>query len=220
MQFPAPTYLQNKSNEIDLDQFLLFLLNIEENDELIDLCRKKILHGIPHIFNEKEDTYYEFRKRVSINFGIDFHEVFITGSAKLGFSPHKRKMFDYDSDVDIAIVSPKLYDKILDIICEYQMELRNSRRAVTSQEIKMYHDFLEYTAIGWIRPDKLPISFKVGKLKNEWFEFFNSISHGKSEIGNYQASAGVFKTHQHFEKYTISGFRKLKKSLEVDQIHV
>jgi hypothetical protein len=220
MQFTVPTYSQNSNNDINLDQFLSFLLNTKENDDLIDLCRKKILHGIPHIFNEKEDTYYEFRKRVSINFEIDFHEVFITGSAKLGFSPHKRKKFDYDSDIDIAIVSPKLYDKIFDIIYDYQMEIRNSRRAVTAKEMKMYHEFLEYTAIGWIRPDKLPTSFQIGKMKNEWFEFFNSISYGKSEIGNYKASAGIFKTYQHFEQYTISGFRKLKKSLEVNQSNV
>lgn len=201
---------------MNLDDFLSFLLKIEDEDDgLMDLCRKKILHGIPHIFEGKEDAYYEFRKRISRKFNIDFHEVFITGSAKLGFSPHKRKVFDYDSDIDIAIVSPKLYEEILYVIYDYQMELRRARRKIAFDELKMYHDFLEYTALGWIRPDKLPLSFKVDKLKTEWFEFFRSISYGGSEVGNYKASAGVFKTYQHFENYTVSGFRQLKKSLEV-----
>lgn len=200
---------------MNLDDFLSSLQEIKD-DELTDLCRKKILHGIPYIFKDREDAYYEFRKRISQEFDVDFHEVFITGSAKLGFSPHKRKKFDYDSDIDVAIVSPKLYEKILNVICGYQMELRRSRRTITADELKMYHSFLEYTAMGWIRPDKLPLSFKVNELRNEWFEFFKSISYGKSEVGNYKVAAGLFKTYQHFEQYTVSGFRDLKSSLEIE----
>jgi hypothetical protein len=200
---------------VNLDDFRLSLLEIDDDGGLMDLCRKKILHGIPYIFEGKEDAYYEFRKRVSQEFDIDFYEVFITGSAKLGFSPHKNKVFDYDSDIDIAIVSVKLYERILDVICNYQMELNRARKSITQNELNQYHRFLEYTAIGWIRPDKLPLSFQVNELKDKWFDFFNSISYGESEIGNYKAAAGVFKTYQHFERYTVSGFRQLKKSLEV-----
>ncbi|ACK66622.1 conserved hypothetical protein [Rippkaea orientalis PCC 8801] len=198
-----------------LENFLCLLKGLENDDQLIDLCRKKILHGIPYIFQGREDEYYNFRNKISQEFDIDFHEVFITGSAKLGFSPRKRKEFDYDSDIDVAIVSLKLYDKILDIIYNYQMELRRSRTAITERELTMYHQFLEYTAMGWIRPDKLPISFKVHQLKNNWFEFFKSISYGQSEVGNYKVSAGVFKTYKHLEQYIVSDFKQLKNELEV-----
>ena len=209
-----------ESDVVNLENFLLYLLEIEDDDGLMNLCRKKILHGVPYIFEGKEDAYYEFRKKISERFSIDFHEVFITGSAKLGFSPHKQKIFDYDSDIDIAIVSPKLYESVLEKIYDYQMEVRRARRTVTSNELKMYHEFLEYTALGWIRPDKLPVSFQINKLKDEWFEFFKSLSYGKSEIGDYKVSAGVFKTYKHFEKYTVSGFKQLKKSLEVKEKNV
>lgn len=205
---------------MSLDNFLLSLQKTEDDNGLMDLCRKKILHGTPYVFEGREDAYYEFRKRISYEFKVDFHEIFITGSAKLGFSPYKQKPFDYDSDIDVAIVSTKLYEGILDVICSYQMELRRARRTITSDELRMYHIFLEYTAMGWIRPDKLPLAFKVDKLKNNWFSFFNSISYGKSEVGNYKVSAGVFKTYKHFEQYTVSGFRDLRNSLEVKQENV
>ncbi|WP_308255042.1 hypothetical protein [Geminocystis sp. GBBB08] len=68
---------------------------------------------------------------------------------------------------------------------------------------------MNITAIGWIRPDKLPLSFGVDILKQEWFDFFKSISYGKSEIGNYKVSAGVFKSYSHFEKYTISSLKQI-----------
>ncbi|HLO88547.1 MAG TPA: hypothetical protein VK203_26555 [Nostocaceae cyanobacterium] len=200
---------------MNLNEFLSSLLEVKDDSELTDLCRKRVLHGTPYIFIGQEDKYYEFRKRISEKFEISFYEVYVTGSAKLGFSPHKKKYFDYESDIDVAIVSQKLYEKIINIIAIYQMELRRARRKVSLDELEMYHSFLEYTAIGWIRPDKLPVSFKIKEMKDEWFEFFKSISYGKSEVGNYKVSAGIFKSYEHFENYTLSGLKDLKQSLEV-----
>ncbi len=205
---------------MSLKDFLLLLKGCSNKNDLIDFCRKNILHGTPVIFADREDDFYEFRKRIADNFDIIFHEIFITGSGKLGFSPHKRKEFDYDSDIDVAIVSNTLFEQILEIIRQYQMELRRFRKSVTEQEIKMYHEFLEYVAIGWIRPDKLPISFQVNELKDNWFDFFQSISYDKSEVGNYKVTAGIFKSYSHLEEYTLSGLKELKKSITLGEKHV
>jgi hypothetical protein len=200
---------------VAIEDFLQSLSNADSDAAVSDLCRKHVLHGTPHVFSGREDDYYEFRKRLAVKFDISFHEVFITGSAKLGFSPHKRTLFSYDSDVDVAIVSPLLYERMMETIREYQMSLRDARRAVTGKEIFMYHQFLEYAAIGWIRPDKLPLSFRVGELKRDWFDFFTSMSYGGSEVGDYKVSAGVFRSYRHLELYILSGLRHLKTSLEV-----
>lgn len=198
-----------------MEEYLARLASINDESELLDFCRKKILHGTPYVFINKEDEYYEFRKKIANNFRIDFHNILITGSGKLGFSPHKNKKFDYDSDIDVAIISSKLYDEVMLSIHEYQMELRENRRVVTVSEIRLYHSFLEYGAIGWMRPDLLPTSFKVRELKEKWFGFFNSISHGKSEVGNYKVTAGIFKSYTHLEKYTMSGLMQVKAGLKV-----
>lgn len=171
------------------------------------------------MFHGDEDAYYFFRKRIADKFQINFHEVFITGSAKLGFSPHKRKQFDLDSDIDIALTSSALYDRMMDFIHDYQMELRENRKAVSLDEMKSYHKFLEYSAIGWMRPDLLPTSFRVAELKTEWFSFFDSISHGKSEVGNYKVTAGAFKSYGHLERYAISGLRSLKTNLQIGALY-
>ena len=194
-----------------------FLNNLKETDDnsLMDFCRKYVLHGTPYIFERKEHDYYEFRKRIAENFKINFNEIYISGSAKLGFSPHKQTAFSYDSDIDISIVSPDLFEKIMSQISQFQMDLRNNRRAVTTNEIAMYHRFLEYTAIGWIRPDQLPVSFDLEILKNSWFDFFKSISHGKSEVGNFKVAAGIFKSYKFFEEYACSGLKQLKNSLVI-----
>lgn len=202
-----------------MEQFLADLLNTSSEEGLLDFCRRRSLHGTPKIFEGAEDKYYDFRKRIAEKFSVNFHEVFITGSAKLGFSPFKSKQFDYDSDIDVAIVSSYLYDRIMATIHEYQMQLRENRKAVSAYELKGYHRFLEYGAIGWMRPDLLPTSFRVKELKVEWFDFFDSLSHGRSEVGNYKVSAGAFKSYEHLEKYTLSGLKSLKTKLEIGVVN-
>lgn len=188
-----------------------------QNDEesILDFCRKHVLHGTPYIFRSRDEEFYEFRKRIADKFRIPFHEIYITGSAKLGFSPFKRKPFDFDSDIDVALVSPSLFEQIMENIAYYQMNIRKNRTVIHVKELEMYHSFLEYVALGWIRPDKLPISFQMRAIKDDWFDFFRSISDGKSEVGNYRVNAGVFKSYQHLEKYTLSGINDMKRSKDL-----
>lgn len=195
---------------MDLNEFIHELKQQITDEQLLDFSRKYVLHGTPFVFQGRDDDYYEFRKRISNKFSIPFHEVYITGSGKLGFSPFKRKVFDYDSDIDIALISPSLFEVIMKDISGYQMSFRKARRVVSENELKMYHEFLEYVALGWIRPDKLPISFQMGTFKNDWFKFFQSISYGNSEVGNYKISAGVFKSYEHLEEYIVDGLKGIR----------
>ena len=198
-------------------QLELFLSALDGADDngILDICRRRVLHGTPFVFAHREDAYYAFRKRIASKFSISFHEVFITGSAKLGFSAHQRKEFDYDSDIDVAIVAPTLYERMMDEINAYQMALRESRKAVTEQELNMYHKFLEYTAIGWFRPDLLPLAFNIDLIKKEWFAFFDSLSYGRSEVGDYKVTAGIFRTYKHLEGYQHSCLVRLSQSLKI-----
>jgi predicted nucleotidyltransferase len=201
---------------MNFDEFNVALTEIENDDGLLDFCRKWVLHGTPHIFQEREDEFYEFRKRIADGLHVSFHEVFITGSAKLGFSPHKGTEFSYDSDIDVAIISPDLFESVMGHIYKFQVDLRRSRRAVDERELAMYHEFLEYVAIGWIRPDKLPLSFKIKELKTSWFEFFNSLSYGRSEVGDYKVTGGVFKGYYYLEQYIVSGLRSARSTAMVE----
>ncbi len=197
---------------MNLDDFNDVLRKFNSDEQIIDFCRKYVLHGTPYVFNNRDEEFYEFRKRIGEKFKISFHEIFITGSAKLGFSYFKNKIFDYDSDIDVAIISGNLFEEIMQDVSEYQMMFRKNRAVVGESELKIYHEFLEYVALGWIRPDKLPISFQMKAFKDDWFDFFRSISNGKSEVGNYRVTAGVFKSYFHLETYLLSGLKDIKRS--------
>lgn len=198
-----------------MQDFFNELRDCAERDELTEFCQRKILHGTPFIFSSREEDFYNFRRRIADHFEIHYNDIVITGSAKLGFSPIKRTAFDLDSDIDVAIVSLDLFDSHLDRITDYQYQLREKRKAVNERELSRYHTFLEYVALGWIRPDLIPNSFKLDIFRQGWFDFFQSISYGESEVGNYKVSAGIFKSAAHLERYQVSGMQKIAQSLMV-----
>lgn len=196
-----------------LEEFKTSLSAVVSDSEVANFCRKHVLHGTPHVFSGRENDFYEFRSRIANRFGISFHEVIITGSAKLGFSPHKETLFSLESDIDVALVSSQLFEEFIELARGYQMQLRGARKSITEKEQSMYHEFLEYTVLGWIRPDKLPTSFQLKLTKDGWFDFFRSISYGQSEVGNYKVNGGVFRSYRHLENYTISGVEAVRESL-------
>ncbi|CZU56020.1 Uncharacterised protein [Enterobacter hormaechei] len=180
---------------------------LNSDEDYLDFCRKKILHGTPFVFLNKEDEYYSFRKKIASEFKVSYHGVNITGSGKLGFSYFKVRAFSLDSDIDVAIISPDSFDYIMGFIYDFQMKLKVNRINVSAAELKSYHSFLEYTALGWIRPDLLPKIFNTKELRNGWFDFFNGLSYNKSEVGNYKVAAGIFRSYEHLEKYTVNSLQ-------------
>lgn len=180
------------------------------DDDLLAIVRKYIFHGIPYIFNDNQDAYYEFRNRIAKQFNINFGDVFVVGSAKLGYSYHKGTDFTLDSDIDVVIVNADLFAEFHKTICEYQYKLDKGYRTITKENIERYHKFLEYMAKGWMRPDKLPAQFQLEVIKNEWFDFFKSVSYGKSEVGNYKVAGGLYKSYHFLEKYYIESLKSIK----------
>lgn len=62
---------------------------------------------------------------------------------------------------------------------------------------------------GWMRPDKLPVSIQNETIKDDWFNYFRSISNGKSSVGNYSVSGGLFKNYFYLEKYYTESLYKI-----------
>ncbi|KAA6337395.1 hypothetical protein EZS27_014513 [termite gut metagenome] len=199
---------------MELEEFNKDIIRLNDWDKQRLFVHKFLFHGLPFVFKDKEAGYFEFRNRIANKFGIGFHEVFIVGSAKLGFSYRKETLFDYDSDIDVVIVNEKLFEKYYLKITDYQYQLDRNYQTIREEEKRIYNTFLTYLVKGWMRPDRLPTSFQVSLLKNEWFDFFKSISYGKSEVGDYKVAAGLFKNYNYLEKYHIKGIEDKYNALK------
>lgn len=197
---------------IEKEYLLRIITHSNSESELLDIVRKYLIHGTPYVFNNRENEYFEFRNLIAQHFmGTSFYEVFIMGSAKLGYSYHKDSVFSYDSDIDVAIVNPMLFYQYANAVRSFQYACEAGGISMFQRERDDYHKFLEYMIKGWMRPDKLPWK-GCGELKTDWFDFFKSISNGKSVVGNYQVSAALFRDYTSLEIYYMESLKRIKIS--------
>jgi len=131
---------------------------------------------------------------IRAHFGRSGLDCLFVGSANLGFSivekasrPRYRPFSD-ESDIDIAIVSPSLFDEVWE---QTFLKFLAERPWHTAQE------FQKYFFRGWIRPDKLPYDFK---FRSDWFDFFRTVS--KDHFDSlHTVSCGLYKSRTFLLEY-------------------
>lgn len=160
-----------------------------------DILNKYIFSGEPYIFSGNTGLYSQLKSKISEHFSIEITKIFMVGSAKLGFSIARKKLwknFDDNSDIDMVIISESVFD------CFWQelSDLSNSFYARSEQDEKKYNSFLKYFFRGWIRTDFLPLSHKKTQ---EWLDYFRSISY--KEFGSCKITGAIFKNEFFFRKY-------------------
>lgn len=179
----------------------------ELNNDLISdvvIIRKNLLHGNPIIYNENEELYFFLKQKVANYFKVSTTKIVMVGSAKLGFSIAPKKLwnnFNDESDIDIVVISEQVFDNYWKELLNFNINVK----ARSEQEDKNFREFLEYFLKGWIRPDLFPFDYPK---KNEWFEFFRSISYGK--YGNYKIAGAIFRNEYFFEQYHLRNISKLR----------
>jgi hypothetical protein len=184
-----------------LDRFKFDLKKLEVST----IVQKHITFG--SCFALEEEAYFELKNEVSKHFKLHPSEVLVVGSGKTGFSiaPNKRyNFFNDNSDIDVAIISPTLFDTMWQAVYEYWSKNRNWYR----------QEFQNFLFQGWVRPDKLPpdTTFEIGK---DWWEFFRNLT--KQELyGPYKIAAGLYKSWYFLENYqSLSVLRCKEEALRI-----
>jgi len=200
---------------VNIDDYKKEILTLTNEDEKRIFTQKHFFHGTPVIFDNRENEYYHFRKKIADQFKIGFFEVMIVGSSKFGFSPYKFTNFSFDSDIDVVLFNERLFDSFFDLLSEYQYKIRTQEIRLNFNQFKQYQKFIRYFVMGWMRPDLLPQNTTEFKeLKQSWDVFFKSISHSKSEVGNYIVKGGLFKSYYYAEKYYRSSIEEISIKLK------
>ena len=170
-----------------LDAFKADLLTLS-NAELVN---KYYLSG--SAFALDNGRHYRLRQTVTDFLQVDYSQVFMVGSAKLGFSIKPKRRFQpfYDrSDIDIVVVCRELFEEIWREVFRFE---RNGGYWPKLADFKLYH------FQGWIRPDKLPLEPSFA-LTKKWWDFFEKIS-GNGEYGPYKIRGGLYHSRFFFEYY-------------------
>lgn len=152
---------------------------------------------------------HALRTRIADNFALRPENVMIVGSAKLGFTLRHKPARDPDeedrppfspfsdrSDVDVAIVSDRLFDNIWKSCFEFWHTSGYGNASEYWPDGKRFRD---YFFRGWIRPDKLPAEGGF-RYRKEWFEFFRRLTSERA-AGGYKITAGLYREPYFLESY-------------------
>ena len=190
-----------------LDDFKVKL----SSEDIRDVYQRYLLgHDIWYFREKKQSTSYaqdydDFKLYLSKKLDIHVNNIAIVGSAKLGFSlsPDKDyKVFNEESDIDLVIVSEKIYKASWMAFIELQSKdylpiyapiAKNIFKGFVSlKEIDIRSEFFEQ----WER--------KVRPLKKD----FQTVFGIENDI-NYR----VYDSWESVERYHISGLNSLKNKL-------
>lgn len=166
-----------------------------------------------HIPSDKViDVLDRFKEIISENFHISFHSLQLVGSAKTGFSlsPQKALSPFHDesngqksSDIDIALVSEKLYQHYWDRMRQTEkIQYKRFYRQLTASIFRGYINDKVLMEIPPIRSEWLSTISPINKLLQDELMIMHPITYR------------IYRSWEDLEEYQIIGIEKTKKGLE------
>jgi hypothetical protein len=188
-------------------------LTADRLDELAD--NVLLADGAAHV----SDAQFEIIcQKIAAAYGVsatDIHIV-ITGSAKLGFSLIEKKnddgtlrprfrSFGPDSDIDVAVLSPKIFDAVWFELSSY---------AANRPWFPLEHKRLgPYLVSGWLRPDHFPHGASLLNCR-KWFPLFASLS-ADVRFGRRKVRAGLFNSVEQLRQYQLRSLRDAQSGADL-----
>jgi hypothetical protein len=128
-------------------------------------------------------------------------DVWIVGSAKIGFAITEKRLpsgvvlpryrqFSAHSDIDVAVVSPALFDLVWNELSTYAH--RVARLPWNSGLLG------DYLVCGWLRPDHFPM-VRLRRC-DDWWDLFRFLS-ADTRYGRRRVRGGLFHSLAHMKRY-------------------
>jgi hypothetical protein len=144
--------------------------------------------------------------------------IYVVGSAKTGYALFKKKQrdqkilpafrqFGADSDIDLAIVSPVLFELIWD-----ELSMHANRKNKMPWDSGKLGDYMVH---GWLRPDLFPQGKSLRRC-NDWWAIFSLLS-ADARFGRRSVRGALYHSLEHLRRYQLRGLLNCRKYLEIDQ---
>lgn len=141
----------------------------------------------------------------------------VVGSSKLGFAIHAKKKdgievlpayrpFGENSDIDLSICSPKLFNLLWHEISAYF----NTMAKMPYRHRKLG----EYLAYGWLRQDHLPATAAPHLVKCSSLRMTRGIIRNNKDRGHPLLDIGIFHDLEHLKLYQTRSILLSKRTLE------
>jgi hypothetical protein len=202
---------------------LLYGMTVEEFKEKLatspvdEITSEILLAGQAAHVSDAGRNYIAQRIAETFGFASSEVQVWIVGSAKLGFSITEKKRKDRpvlsrfrpyggDSDIDVAVVSTPIFDAIWS-------DLSRHAFAVAKQLPWESGRLGSYLVHGWLRPDHFPRGARLRRC-DEWWDLFHSLSR-EPRFERHAVRGGLFHSVDELFQYQTRAVRECRQSLEL-----
>ncbi len=188
------------------------------------VVQQHLIDGSSYFFdNIYPNQEFEFKKDLANSLKVHIRDIVIVGSGKLGFSIKPSgeylrdfQFLDFDhnfiqnnenekSDLDVAIVSGRLFDEQLIELHKHTKGYSNNKYNNGGKK----EDFANYILKGWLRPDKVPNDYSISSDVTKVQE------HYKVTFGR-KVKFGLYKSWYFFESYHQNNIKNIKLNLLVN----
>ena len=155
-----------------------------------------------------------FREIISNGLRVNFHSVKIVGSAKIGYSlspehvlkPFEQSLKGETSDIDIAIVSSKMFDHLWEMI-------RNSKDIYSPANKSDFMDTAQSIYNGYIKEN---ILYKLRNVRPWWKQLVKPVTEAlQYEMTiEHPISYRIYRSWEDIEAYQVRSINLSKKKLE------
>ena len=120
---------------------LLEILGDCSGSDRTAIARQWLSEGIPFAFKECPAIYESLRLWLSLKLGVKAKEISLVGSARLGWSLAPRKLgkpFDRESDLDLFVISQRLFLLTCKDFCRWNSDYVNGRISPKNKNEEVY----------------------------------------------------------------------------------
>jgi len=173
------------------------------------ICSKWLFERTPFIFNGDRLEYIKFMESLALKLKVDSKSMILTGSSCCGFSlnPNKNfKLFDDNSDIDIAITSQFYFD----IAWKTFRDLGTKRYSLNAKQKSSLDDHVNRLIYwGTIATDKLLVILPFGK---EWLIHLAELEKSMP-INGRTINIRLYKDYDSLRAYHVQNLDKMKIQL-------
>jgi hypothetical protein len=197
-----------------------------QRTELSGLAQSLVLERtVPHFFAGNEAHFVEVRQHFAQGLDVDAGSVHLVGSGCVGYSIAPDtfpRAFHAGSDLDIAVVSEALFDRVWHTLINWGIPRRHT---LGGEELTWFGDRKDEIFWGWIDPKRLKVKFRglrygadlrpLRDVKTAWFETFQGITNAfpGADIAGREVSGRLYRTKEHLVHYQAESLRRLKYRL-------
>lgn len=166
------------------------------------LVETYILRGTPYVFRDSPERYDILRRELGRSLEVAESSLVLVGSGKTGFSLSPDTFgqpFSEDSDLDVAVVSARLFD----IVWFDLLRLRPAKRAALDEQVRNWVE--THRTLRIFHGRAVPHQLRgATRLSGSWFRAFKSLAR-IPELSGYEVHGMLFRTWEHARLYYVYG---------------